>query len=184
MRSEIKQLHKKVGVTSVYVTHDQVEAMTLADRVVVLNKGVIQQAGSPMELYRQPANTFVAGFIGSPAMNFFEATIVQGEARTAAGARFPFKPARAVSEGESVTVGVRPEHFLRSGDGAGLTGPISIVEPTGGQTFVTLDIAGQPTVVTLSGEDTLDLGSDLTLFTQPTHVYVFDGQTGQRISDN
>src|SRR5690554_4775951 len=78
MRSEIKQLHNKVGVTSVYVTHDQVEAMTLADRVVVLNRGVIQQSGSPMQLYREPANTFVAGFIGSPAMNLFDATIVNG----------------------------------------------------------------------------------------------------------
>ena len=184
MRSEIKQLHKKVGVTSVYVTHDQVEAMTLADRVVVLNKGIIQQAGSPMELYRQPANTFVAGFIGSPAMNFFEATIVGGTARTASGVSFEFRPASRLTEGQPVTVGVRPEHFQRTGQGPGLTGPVSIVEPTGGQTFVTVDLAGQPTVVTVSGDDLVEAETNLTLYTSPQQVYVFDRETGTRLSEN
>jgi multiple sugar transport system ATP-binding protein len=184
MRSEIKQLHRKVGVTSVYVTHDQVEAMTLADRVVVLNKGIIQQAGSPMELYRQPANTFVAGFIGSPAMNFFDATIAEGVARTASGAEFAFRPAAQLAQGQAVIVGVRPEHFQRSGDGTGLTGPVSIVEPTGGQTFVTVDLAGQPTVVTISGDDLVEVDTSLTLHTNPAQVYVFDAQSGRRISEN
>ena len=184
MRSEIKQLHKKVGVTSVYVTHDQVEAMTLADRVVVLNKGSIQQAGSPMELYRQPANTFVAGFIGSPAMNFFSATITNGVARMATGEVFAFDPAANLQEGQAVTVGIRPEHFQQAGQGAGLTGVVSIVEPTGGQTFVTVDIAGQPTVVTVSGDDDVRLGGSLTLYTVPQQVYVFDATTGHRISKN
>jgi multiple sugar transport system ATP-binding protein len=184
MRSEIKQLHKKVGVTSVYVTHDQVEAMTLADRVVVLNKGIIQQAGSPMELYRQPANTFVAGFIGSPAMNFFPATIVDGSARVASGSLFDFRPRSAVQEGQSVIVGVRPEHFQRTGQGPGLTGVVSIVEPTGGQTFVTVDLAGQPTVVTVNGDDLIELEGKLTLHTSPRQVYVFDAETGTRLSDN
>jgi len=184
MRSEIKQLHNKVGVTSVYVTHDQVEAMTLADRVVVLDKGSIQQAGSPMELYRQPANIFVAGFIGSPAMNFFPATIVNGAAQTASGDVFAFNAKGKAAEGELVTVGVRPEHFQRIADGSGLTGLISIIEPTGGQTFVTVDIAGQPTVVTVSGDDTVALGSRLNLFVAPQQVYVFDAKSGQRISEN
>jgi multiple sugar transport system ATP-binding protein len=184
MRSEIKQLHKKVGVTSVYVTHDQVEAMTLADRVVVLNKGIIQQAGSPMELYRQPANTFVAGFIGSPAMNFFEASIAGNSARTASGASFEFRPAAQVQEGRPVIVGVRPEHFQRSGEGPGLTGAVSIVEPTGGQTFITVDLAGQPTIVTISGDDLVEVESSLTLYTSPQQVYVFDAETGVRLSDN
>ncbi|MDB5615588.1 MAG: sugar transporter, partial [Devosia sp.] len=184
MRSEIKQLHKKVGVTSVYVTHDQVEAMTLADRVVVLNKGSIQQAGSPMELYRQPANTFVAGFIGSPAMNFFTATINEGVARTATGETFVFRPAKSVAEGQAVTVGIRPEHFQRTGEGSGVTGMISIIEPTGGQTFLTMEVAGQPTVVTVSGDDMVPMGSTLTLFVLPQQVYVFDAETGRRISEN
>jgi multiple sugar transport system ATP-binding protein len=116
MRTEIKALHKKVGVTSIYVTHDQVEAMTLADRVVVLNHGVIQQQGSPMELYRRPANLFVAGFIGSPAMNFFEATVEDNTARTATGLAFPYTPAASVTAGQSVVVGVRPEQ-LQTGAG-------------------------------------------------------------------
>ena len=184
MRAEIKLLHKKVGVTSVYVTHDQVEALTLADRVVVLDKGIIQQAGSPMELYRQPANTFVAGFIGSPAMNFFAATIVAGVPQTASGEAFPFRPREKLQEGQAVTVGVRPEHFQRAGTGPGMAGPISIVEPTGGQTFVTVQLAGQPAVVTISGDDTVNLGASLTLFTQPEQVYVFDGASGRRISEN
>ncbi|MDP2782715.1 ABC transporter ATP-binding protein [Devosia sp.] len=184
MRSEIKQLHNKVGVTSVYVTHDQVEAMTLADRVVVLNRGVIQQSGSPMQLYREPANTFVAGFIGSPAMNLFDATIVNGTARTASGEAFVFEGAGKSTEGQSVTVGIRPEHFLRTGQGSSLTGWISTIEPTGGQTFVTVSIAGQPTVVTISGDDNVSPGDELTLFTTPRQVYVFDAASGQRISEN
>src|SRR5690606_15686858 len=101
-RSEIKALHKKVGVTSIYVTHDQVEAMTLADRVVVLNHGVIQQEGSPMELYRRPANLFVAGFIGSPAMHFFDAVVKGDTALTVGGIGFPFEPAETVSEGQKI----------------------------------------------------------------------------------
>ena len=184
MRSEIKQLHNKVGVTSVYVTHDQVEAMTLADRVVVLNRGVIQQSGSPMQLYREPANTFVAGFIGSPAMNFFDATIVDGFAKTASGETFAFIAGKGVKEGQSVTVGVRPEHFQRMGDGPGLIGPITAIEPTGGQTFVTVTVAGKPTVVTVNGDDSAYLDDELALFTTPRQVYVFDASTGQRISEN
>ncbi|MGV8831741.1 MAG: ABC transporter ATP-binding protein [Devosia sp.] len=184
MRSEIKALHKKVGVTSVYVTHDQVEAMTLADRVVVLDKGSIQQAGSPMQLYRQPANVFVAGFIGSPAMNFFPATIANGLARTASGEAFVFQTQEKIQDGQAVTVGVRPEHFQRAGEGTGMTGPISIIEPTGGQTFLTVEIAGQQTVVTVSGDDLDTLQAEVTLFVSPQQVYVFDASSGRRISEN
>ncbi|KKB76965.1 ABC transporter [Devosia soli] len=182
MRSEIKALHKKVGVTSVYVTHDQVEAMTLADRVVVLNRGVIQQAGSPMELYRQPANLFVAGFIGSPAMNFFDATVSGNTARTAGGEVFAFEPGPKVSDGEKVTVGIRPEH-LQLGS-SGISGQVSFVEPTGGQTFVTVDVSGQPVVVTVSGEETINPGESLNIITNPRQTYVFDSRTGERVSLN
>jgi multiple sugar transport system ATP-binding protein len=182
MRSEIKALHKKVGVTSIYVTHDQVEAMTLSDRVVVLNHGVIQQEGSPMELYRRPANLFVAGFIGSPAMNFFEATIEGNSARTASGLSFAFNAAEAVSDGQQVTVGVRPEHF-QAGSGP-LSGEVTFVEPTGGQTFVTLDLSGQPTMVLVSSEEDIETGSRLSVTAPLERTYVFDGQSGRRISKN
>jgi multiple sugar transport system ATP-binding protein len=184
MRSEIKALHKKVGVTSVYVTHDQVEAMTLADRVIVLDRGVIQQAGSPMELYREPANTFVAGFIGSPAMNFFEATIRGNTAQTADGTSFVFASGQASEDGTSVIVGVRPEHFQRHKAETGLTGTVSFVEPTGGLTFVTIDVAGIPVVVTTNGEDMVRPGEDLTVYVPPKQVYVFERLSGRRLSQN
>jgi len=182
MRGEIKALHKKVGVTSIYVTHDQVEAMTLADRVVVLNYGVIQQEGSPMELYRRPANLFVAGFIGSPAMNFFDAVIEGKTARTTGGLVFPFTPAQDLTEGRQVVVGVRPEHFLA--DGGPYAGEVTFVEPTGGQTFVTFDLAGHQTMVLISSERDVVAGEKLTVSAPGERIYVFDAETGRRISQN
>ena len=182
MRSEIKALHKKVGVTSIYVTHDQVEAMTLADRVVVLNHGVIQQEGSPMELYRRPANLFVAGFIGSPAMNFFDAAVKGDTALTVGGTGFPFEPAETVSEGQKIVVGVRPEHF-QTGSGPH-AGEVTFVEPTGGQTFVTLDLGGHPAMVLVSSEEDIDPGTRLTVSAPIGRTYVFDAETGRRISKN
>ena len=181
MRSEIKTLHRKVGVTSIYVTHDQVEAMTLADRVVVLNHGMIQQEGSPMELYRRPANLFVAGFIGSPAMNFFDAVIEGGAARTANGLLFPFASDRQLVDGQAVVVGVRPEHFLAEGS---LVGEVTFVEPTGGQTFVTLDLAGHQTTVLVSSELDIDAGTSLAVSAPLERTYIFDQQSGIRLSRN
>jgi len=181
MRSEIKTLHRKVGVTSIYVTHDQVEAMTLADRVVVLNHGVIQQEGSPMELYRRPANLFVAGFIGSPAMNFFEATIDGNAARTANGLTFPFGSDQQLVDGHKVVVGIRPEHFLTGGS---LAGEVTFVEPTGGQTFVTLDLAGHQTMVLVSSEQDIDTGANLSVSAPIERTYIFDAETGNRLSRN
>ncbi len=121
MRSEIKTLHQKVGTTSIYVTHDQIEAMTLADRVVVLNQGRIEQQGTPLELYKKPANLFVAAFIGSPAMNLIEC-IVDGEdgapaARLDDGTAIRIASDRNVKRGQSVTIGLRPEHFAMGGEG-------------------------------------------------------------------
>jgi len=184
MRSEIKALHKKVGVTSVYVTHDQVEAMTLADRVVVLNRGIFQQSGSPMELYRQPANLFVAGFIGSPSMNFFDAVVSGNTARTAGGESFTFEPGPKVSDGDKVVVGVRPEHFQRNGQGSALTGKVSFVEPTGGLTFLTVNISGVPAIVTVSGEDDIISNDQITVTVNPRQVYVFNSAGGERVSEN
>ena len=182
MRGEIKALHNKVGVTSIYVAHDQVEAMTLADRVVVLNHGVIQQEGSPMELYRRPANLFVAGFIGSPAMNFFEARIEGGAATTTGGLSFPVNAAEAASEGQNVVVGVRPEHFLI--DGGAYEGMVTFVEPTGGQTFLTLDLGGHQAMVLASSERDFDSGMRVSVGAPAERVYVFDAQSGKRISRN
>ncbi len=182
MRGEIKALHKKMAVTSIYVTHDQVEAMTLADRVIVLNHGIIQQEGSPMDLYRRPANTFVAGFIGSPAMNFFDATIDGEFAHAADGADFPFVAGARVEQGQKVVVGVRPEHF--QANTGSLLGKITFVEPTGGQTFLTVEIGGQNTMVMVSGEDDYVSETEIRLATVPERTYIFDAETGMRISEN
>ena len=183
MRGEIKTLHSEVGVASIYVTHDQVEAMTLADRVVVLDHGVIQQEGSPLQLYRQPANRFVAGFIGSPAMNFLDAVIENGSARTAGGAVFPFAAETTFSPGHKVTVGIRPEHFQVTEDGQ--PGTVTFVEPTGSQTFVTLKLdGGEQTMVLVSGEDDVRNGDLMRVSAPVERTYVFDAETGARISTN
>jgi multiple sugar transport system ATP-binding protein len=136
MRAEIKKLHKDLGATSIYVTHDQIEAMTLADRIVAMHGGVIQQVGAPLELYDNPANLFVAGFIGSPGMNFFEGRYL----RTGDQARFaitggdviplPFLP--ALEDGSRATLGIRPEHIVLGANAPGdLTADVELVEPTG-----------------------------------------------------
>ncbi|YBV94892.1 sn-glycerol-3-phosphate ABC transporter ATP-binding protein UgpC (plasmid) [Phyllobacteriaceae bacterium JZ32] len=146
MRAEIKKLHKELGATSVYVTHDQIEAMTLADRIVAMNGGVIQQVGSPLDLYDRPANLFVAGFIGSPAMNIFEARYRQSagksEAVLADGTAIPLVKAYPVEEGAPITVGVRPEHLIVEESGGGIPAVVELVEPTGFGTILHLRLDG------------------------------------------
>ena len=139
MRTEIKELHQRLKTTSVYVTHDQIEAMTMADKIVVMNGGNVEQIGSPLELYDNPANLFVAGFIGSPAMNFLPGQLRERQrGRSEAGRRQPScrrRPAET-ADGRDVTLGVRPEHFLIS-DG-GVPAEVVVVEPTGADTQVLL----------------------------------------------
>ena len=141
MRIEIARLHADLGATMIYVTHDQVEAMTLADRIVVLNGGVIEQVGTPMELYRHPRNIFVAGFIGSPRMNFLKGVVVRPEEGLAVdlnGCRFPLAADAPVVIGQQVTVGIRPEDVLTDGEGAHpvcLATPV-VKEQLGSETLV------------------------------------------------
>ncbi|WP_313475944.1 ABC transporter ATP-binding protein [Agrobacterium pusense] len=157
MRSEIKALHQKVGTTSIYVTHDQIEAMTLADRVVVLNHGRIEQQGTPLELYKTPANLFVAAFIGSPAMNLIEG-VVDGEgdqpaARLKDGTAIRIAASRKVKRGQPVTIGLRPEHIGSAiGGDISLTGRTVLVEPTGAQTHVVFELAGDQVTALVDGE--------------------------------
>ncbi|MDQ0322541.1 multiple sugar transport system ATP-binding protein [Pararhizobium capsulatum DSM 1112] len=136
MRAEIKKLHKDLGATSIYVTHDQIEAMTLADRIVAMHGGIIQQVGAPLELYDNPANLFVAGFMGSPGMNFFEGRymLTGDQARFAIGGGdvipLPFPP--ALKDGSRATLGIRPEHIVLGADAPGdLKAEVELVEPTG-----------------------------------------------------
>jgi multiple sugar transport system ATP-binding protein len=186
MRGEIKTLHKKVATTSIYVTHDQVEAMTLADRVVVLDAGVIQQAGTPMELYLRPSNLFVAGFIGSPAMNFLEGELVSAsaglKARIGDGIELGFNAGPKAKSGMRVVIGVRPEHLTLEGSDNPLTGSIVYVEPTGGQTYFHLDLGTSQVTVGISGVTDLRDEGSMTVHVAPDLVHVFDETTTERVS--
>jgi multiple sugar transport system ATP-binding protein len=182
MRSEIKQLHQKVGTTSVYVTHDQIEAMTLADRIVVLNQGKVEQEGTPMELYRRPANLFVAAFIGSPAMNLLDGTI-DGEggevaARLGDGTAIKIAPERKVTRGQAIKIGLRPEHLSPGQGGTALAGPTLLVEPTGAQTHVVFDLAGHPVVAIVDGDYPARYGARFEANIAAEQVHVFDRDSG------
>ncbi|MBS7811675.1 ABC transporter ATP-binding protein [Roseococcus pinisoli] len=136
MRSEIRELHQRLRVTTVYVTHDQIEAMTMADKIVVMELGHIRQAGPPLELYDRPANVFVAGFIGSPAMNLLEGRIENGAFLTPDGVSWPL-PAQPAPDGPAI-YGIRPEHFRLAGDG--MPARVVLVEPMGSETQVMMRI--------------------------------------------
>ncbi|QWW71796.1 ABC transporter ATP-binding protein [Rhizobium sp. WYJ-E13] len=183
MRSEIKTLHQKVKTTSIYVTHDQIEAMTLADRIVVLNHGRVEQQGTPLELYRKPANLFVAAFIGSPAMNMLEGT-VDGEdgkpaARLSDGTAIRITADRRVRPGQAVTIGLRPEHLTPGGrDGNALAGQTLLVEPTGAQTHVVFDLAGQPVTAVVDGDYAVRYGTRFEANIASEQVHIFDRNTG------
>jgi len=185
MRSEIKTLHQKVGTTSIYVTHDQIEAMTLADHIVVMHGGRIEQQGHPLELYRKPANLFVAGFIGTPAMNFVDA--VGGSDDRGPLAKLPGGEAIRVDgirleEGRPVTLGFRPEHLTAHGSGTRLAGPARFVEPTGALTHVTFDLGGRDIVAVVDGERQVLTGEAFEASVAPELVHVFDRQSGARLN--
>ncbi|WFR99354.1 ABC transporter ATP-binding protein [Rhizobium tumorigenes] len=182
MRAEIKTLHQKVQTTSIYVTHDQIEAMTLADRIVVLNQGRIEQHGTPLELYRTPANLFVAGFIGSPAMNVLDG-VVEGMGgypvvRLKDGTPLRIAAGRRVTSGQEVTIGLRPENLNPAGNGSPLSGRTLLVEPTGAQTHVLFEIAGQQMTAVVDGEFPVSYGAALNVNINPDQVYVFDRISG------
>ena len=182
MRSEIKTLHQKVGTTSIYVTHDQIEAMTLADRIVVLNQGRVEQEGTPLELYKTPANLFVAAFIGSPAMNILDGT-VEGEggepaARLGDGTAIRIAPDRKVKRGQAIKVGLRPEHLSPGTGGTALAGQTLLVEPTGAQTHVVFDLAGQPVTAIVDGEYPARYGARFEANISADQVHIFDRESG------
>ena len=189
MRAEIKALHQRLKSTMVYVTHDQVEAMTMADRIVVMNGGVVEQAGAPLDLYDNPANLFVAGFIGSPAMNLIEGTVERhgGEAvfRTAGGLALPLP--RRVSqslEGRPAIYGLRPEHLeLATGRQAADMSPVvAVVEPTGSETQVIAEIEGIQLVAAVRGRVSLRPGDALPLRIDRSKIHLFDRATVKALS--
>lgn len=166
MRGEIKKLHQTVNTTIIYVTHDQTEAMTLADRIVVLNHGEIQQVGTPLELYENPANQFVAGFIGNPEMNFIRAP-------------------KGVAMG-AITMGIRPEHISLAGEDAAPTGHkkirgiITVIEPLGAETLLTVDYSGTELTAKITGLYTADVGDEVRLLLNMQKAYLFN-EKGERV---
>ena len=184
MRAEIKQLHQRLQTTTVYVTHDQVEAMTMADRIVVLRDGRVEQIGSPLDLYDRPINQFVAGFIGSPGMNFISGRIrIDGGAFlvTASGDRLPLPPETAPAwDGRPATIGIRPEDFVIDGE-AGLPAQVSVVEPTGAETQVIARFAGHDIVGVFRERLDAKPGGMLALTAPAARVHVFDQQSGLRM---
>ena len=182
LRSEIKSLHQRLDATMIYVTHDQVEAMTMADRIVVLKDGNIEQVGTPLELYDRPNNAFVASFIGSPAMNLFRGRLEQnGWVTTDDGVRLPVAQAPRQAIGQRVLYGVRPPHFvLQQADS--LSARVDVVEPTGSETQIVFDIGAQKATALFHSRIAVRTGETLGLLPDPHQAHLFDAETGLRLN--
>jgi multiple sugar transport system ATP-binding protein len=178
MRAEIKQLHQRLQTTTVYVTHDQIEAMTMADRIVVMHDGMIEQIGTPLDLFDRPGNLFVAQFIGSPSMNVFAGT-VQDHAVEALGARWPMPDRAGTAAGQSVQYGVRPTDLQLAA--SGVAGKVVVIEPTGAETELLVDVGGQPLTVVTHGRVAARPGEIVHLVPDPDRVHVFDSTSGRRL---
>src|SRR4051812_37079845 len=186
-RTDIAKLQADLGVTTVYVTHDQVEAMTMGDRVAVMKLGELQQVDTPLNLYDRPANLFVAGFIGSPQMNLIEATAAEGNAKIG-NYQIPVDGGASQRMRGNITVGVRPEAWrLVSENEGGLPVKVTVVEELGADAFVygTSDVEGTPAniIVRVRQRDSVHKGEVIHVTTDPKSVHVFDTDTGERLSD-
>jgi multiple sugar transport system ATP-binding protein len=178
MRGEIKALHQRLKTTTVYVTHDQVEAMTMADRIVVMRAGVVEQVGTPLYLYDHPANIFVAQFIGSPSMNILEGHIRSGAFETLDGIRFPLPHGLRASEDLKVSYGIRPEHLSIADSGIG--GEVFLVEPTGSVTEIVVKVGTQQMVVVVHERMSISPGQKIAIAPNLATVCLFAAD-GQRI---
>jgi sn-glycerol 3-phosphate transport system ATP-binding protein len=181
MRVEIKKLQRQLGVTSLYVTHDQVEAMTLSDKLVVMNGGRIEQMGLPNEVYRRPASKFVATFIGSPPMNILQGRVTGPNEVSIGDVRFGASLAAGVSEGAAVEIGLRPEDMMPRGDGP-LPFDIEFVEELGATQLFHGSLHGAPLVVQAATDEISGDAKRLTLAIPADKVHVFDAGTGARLS--
>ncbi|CAN7600747.1 MAG: ABC transporter ATP-binding protein [Rhizobium sp.] len=184
MRKEIRALHDRLHATSVYVTHDQIEAMTMADHVVVMREGIIEQQGKPLDLYDKPANKFVAGFIGSPAMNFIPAVIADDGKSLAIDldtVKHKIAIDHQVQPGRKVTVGIRPEHMGITAAGQGTFDvPVAVVESTGSSTFVTAATTPELTIVE-TGRGSARAGETIGVVVDPSQLHLFDDTSGVRL---
>ena len=187
MRAEIKALHQRLASTTIYVTHDQVEAMTMADLVVVMNDGRIEQLGPPLELYDHPATVFVADFLGSPAMNLIRGTVTEREAGPVVDVgndlALAISPGDAAAPGAEVVYGLRPEHLRIADSPPGLPATVTLVEPAGFETHLHADIGDH--VVRVISTERLDVvpGDSVTLVPDPARAHLFDARTGLRLVD-
>jgi multiple sugar transport system ATP-binding protein len=181
MRTEIKELHQRLKTTTIYVTHDQIEAMTMADKIVVMQAGRIEQVGAPLDLFDRPANVFVAAFIGSPSMNLLNGVFRAGAApKVEIGSLTLTAPAdTAAVDGQAVIFGVRPEHLALATDG--FEAQVSVVEPTGSETLVFLRAGGTELVTLFRDRHVFKPGDILKLAPRPEAVHLFDAATGKRL---
>jgi len=181
MRTEIKELHQRLQTTTVFVTHDQIEAMTMAQKIVVMQDGRIEQIGSPLELYDHPRNIFVAGFIGAPAMNMIQGTARRGESGSveANGCALPLQMASDAGDGQPVIYGIRPEHLELAEDG--FPARVSVVEPTGAETLVFLRFGESEIIAAFRDRHDFEPGQTVTLRPRPDKAHLFDGASGERL---
>ena len=181
MRFEIQKLHRRLSTTTLYVTHDQVEAMTLAQRMIVMNAGRAEQIGTPMEVYENPATLFVAGFIGSPAMNCLPG-MVEGSGQIALnGGGTVFSTNGVAAAGRRVTAGIRPEHLIPSSAESSLAGSVEMVEQLGADSLLHVAYGGGNVIARVPHGVYPEIGTTLQLAADPAHVYLFDTETGTRI---
>ncbi len=188
MRAEIKLLHQRLKTTTVYVTHDQIEAMTLGDRIAVMKDGVVQQFGTPQEIYNGPANLFVASFIGSPPMNFVSAR-QDGGGLAANGQAVPVNAAQQAAIGSAsatgeVLYGIRPEHIGLSGhgDSLGVPGTLKMIEPTGPETYLLVDTPMGPVTSRVAGNPHLRVGDAVRLHWEAASAHLFDAKDERRLA--
>jgi multiple sugar transport system ATP-binding protein len=182
MRAEIKELHQRLKTTTVYVTHDQIEAMTMADKIVVMHDGIVEQIGSPLDLYDRPDNVFVAGFIGSPAMNFLKGKLrLDGQAvfEGPGGSRFPLAGAPAGNNGQPVLCCIRPEHFIIADHGA--EAEVVVTEPTGSETQVVARIGEASVMAVFRERHQFGPGDRIRLAVDPKLAHLFDEASGRRL---
>ncbi len=182
MRTEIKELHQRLKTTTVYVTHDQIEAMTMADRIVVMHDGIVEQTGAPLDLYDRPGNLFVAGFIGSPAMNFISGKVRSNGTltfQTGNGLSIPLDRAPLNANGRDLVMGVRPEHFTVAPDGIAVE--VVVVEPTGSETLLAVRAGGQDLTCVFRERVLPRPGETIHIRPDPALVHFFDAESGQRL---
>jgi multiple sugar transport system ATP-binding protein len=185
MRAEIKALHQRLKTTTVYVTHDQIEAMTMADRIVVMHDGIVEQIGTPLELFDHPNNLFVAQFIGSPAMNTLQGTlrVADGQAWVEAQERrWPLAGVPKGADGQAVHYGIRPTDIALSGSGQGVAATVVVVEPTGAETELLLQVGNNQIVVVIHGRTDVQPDQIVHLSVESSKAHVFDGGSGARLN--